>query len=117
MPQVLNILKDILPPVFSVEDAVFFLKKQYKAPNKALAALEKSGDLIRLRRGLYAFRDSFNPFEAAAKIYGPSYISFETALAHYGLIPERVEQIISVVDGRPNSFSRPVAALRCGWEN
>ena len=31
----------------------------------------------------------------AASIYGPSYLSFEYALAHYGLIPEAVHQFTS----------------------
>ena len=99
----LNLLLNNLPKIFTFKEAEFFLKKRYKAPLKALSAMEKSGEIIRLRRGLYAFSEGFNPLAAACKIYGPSYISFETAMEYYGLIPERVQQIISVVDGRPVS--------------
>lgn len=55
----------------------------------------KSKDLIQLKRGLYLFpqklrRSSLSKFLIANKLYGPSYISFESALSHYGFIPEAV---------------------------
>lgn len=100
-------MKESLPKIFTIQDATFFLKDRYKAPLKAILALEKSGKLTRLRRGLYAWNEDINPFAAAWRIYGPSYISYETALSYYGFIPERVQQIISVVDGRPASFQTP----------
>lgn len=96
-----------LPGVFRAEDAVMALSPFYKAPLKALAALNDRGVLMRLRRGQYAFVDSFDPMLAANLIYTPSYISFETALAHFGLIPERTEIYISVVDGRPTEIQTP----------
>lgn len=98
-------LKSLLPPVFKVDDAIPILATQYKAPLKALHALERQGALWRLKRGTYAFAEGFDPLAAASVLYGPSYVSFETALSYYGMIPERVEAIISVVDGRPAQFS------------
>lgn len=55
----------------------------------------KSKDLVRLKRGLYLFskdlrRGSTSKFLVANKMYGPSYISFESALSFHGLIPEAV---------------------------
>ena len=114
------------PLVFSSEEGKDWLKGSYKAPLKALAAKERSGEIIRLRRGLYAFKEGLDPLKCAYRLHEPSYISFETALAYYGLIPERVEQVISVVDGRPakylaaatrfiyHSQSRPLFALGMG---
>jgi hypothetical protein len=40
-------------------------------------------------------------------IYGPSYISLETALSYYGLIPERVSTTTSVCFGRNKNFTTP----------
>lgn len=37
-----------------------------------------------------------DPFLIANHLWGPSYISLETALAYWGLIPERVFEISSV---------------------
>jgi predicted transcriptional regulator of viral defense system len=55
----------------------------------------RSKDLLQLKRGLYLFsknlrRSSLSKFLIANKMYGPSYVSFESALSHYGLIPEGV---------------------------
>lgn len=76
------------------------MESKYRAPNKLLEELVAKGELIRLKRGLLVLADQFNSLAAAASIHGPSYLSFETALSFYGLVPERVESIISVVDNR-----------------
>jgi hypothetical protein len=49
----------------------------------------------------------------ANKIYGPSYVSFETALAHHGLIPERTETVTSASMGKNKSklFQTPLGAF------
>lgn len=69
-----------------------------------IARMIRSGELIQLRRGLYATRRDMNPLCLAASLYGPSYISFETALAYYGLIPEAVREIGSATIKRPKEF-------------
>jgi hypothetical protein len=40
-------------------------------------------------------------------IYGPSYVSLDYALSHYGMIPERVENVTSVTTGESRRFSTP----------
>jgi len=69
-----------------------------------IARMIRSGDLFQLRRGLYATRRDLNPFCLAAGLYGPSYISYETALSYYGLIPEAVYEITSATLKRPAEF-------------
>lgn len=69
--------------------------KSYSAPGNKIMRMVQAGELIPLTRGIYE-TDSMAPVEGlAASIYGPSYLSFEYALAFYGLIPERVETITS----------------------
>jgi hypothetical protein len=41
-------------------------------------------------------------------IYGPSCVSLDSALQHYGLIPEDVMAVTSVTTGRSRSFDTPV---------
>lgn len=58
-------------------------------------------ELIHIRRGLYCLGTKFqkqgiNPFTLAQLIYGPSYISLETALSYHGWIPEAVYAVTSV---------------------
>ena len=60
-----------------------------------IARMLESDDLISLRRGLYASRRDLDPHTLAGPIYGPSYLSFETALAWHGMIPEAVTEITS----------------------
>lgn len=51
---------------------------------------------LKLRNGLYALRYRLpHDLEIANRLYVPSYISFEFALAHYGMIPETVYTITS----------------------
>ena len=51
---------------------------------------------LKLRNGLYALRtDLPHDLEIANRLYGPSYLSFEYALAHYQLIPETVFAVTS----------------------
>ena len=69
--------------------------KSYASPAKKIERMVQSGELTRVVRGLYE-TDPHTPARLlAASIYGPSYLSFEYALAHHGLIPEAVYQFTS----------------------
>ena len=76
-------------------------KRRYGLVNRAM----KSGELVRLQRGLYLLADRYrtrpcHSFAVAQALAPGSYISFETALAYHGWIPERVFVTASVVPGR-----------------
>ena len=77
-----------------------------------IARMIKSGDLIQLRRGLYASRRDISPYCLAASIYGPSYISFDTALAFHGIIPEAVYEITSASLKRSREFDNVFGRYR-----
>lgn len=56
----------------------------------------KRGGLVKLRNALYALADQpLSDFAVANRLYEPSYVSFETALAHHHLIPESVYAVTS----------------------
>jgi hypothetical protein len=67
----------------------------YANPKNKLARMVKSGKLYKLRRALYADSRDTPPRVIAACLYGPSYLSFQYALAAHGLIPERVNLLTS----------------------
>lgn len=74
---------------------------EYNRPNDKISELIKSGELLSIRRGLYVpgpETDLPIPdlFLIANHLRGPSYVSLESALSHWGLIPERVHEISSV---------------------
>lgn len=67
---------------------------------------DHSHDLfLKVRNGLYALRTDL-PSDAviANRLYAPSYISFEYALARYGLIPESIYAITSATTRITQSF-------------
>ena len=87
--------------------------KRYACPRDKISDLLKKGIIIRVKKGLYVFGEEYRkrPYSIeilANLIYGPSYISLDYALQHYGLIPERVEAVTSVTTGRSRSFNTPV---------
>jgi predicted transcriptional regulator of viral defense system len=71
----------------------------YASPKARLTRMIKSGEVIKIRRGLYVKSGDceISVSGMAAAIYGPSYISFESALAFYGMIPEKVAAVTSAV--------------------
>ena len=61
---------------------------------------QRSGYIVQLRQGWYAFSDYIQQPDyarfIAGRICAPSYISLHTALSFYGIIPESVVEITSV---------------------
>jgi hypothetical protein len=89
------------------------LLKAYKRPNAKLHALLHNGTLQSVRKGLYIAGPALQmnkpePFLLANHIFGPSYISLETALSYHGLIPERVYEITSMTTKISRQFDTPM---------
>lgn len=65
----------------------------------------KKGVVIKLRKSLYCL-DSNKPsfFYIANALYGPSYVSLETMLSHYSIIPEMVYSITSITTRASRKF-------------
>lgn len=96
----LDIRNAIKLNVFTVDMLKSVLKKEYSQPIQKINYMVKNGDLISLKRGIYAFSDKYrvsklNYIATANMIHQPSYVSFEYALSYHGLIPERVYTITS----------------------
>ena len=80
---------------------------------RQLSRWSKTGRLYQLRRGLYTLAPPFqkvkpHPFVLANRMARGSYISCQSALAHYGLIPEYVPVIVSVTTARPGRWETPL---------
>jgi len=104
-------LKDMT--VFSIKDiektseGVFYRRR--------LNEWQEKDYIKKLVKGYYIFSDlkadDRTLYEIANRIYSPSYVSLETALSYYGLIPESVYLVTSVSTRKTNSFKTPVAAF------
>ncbi|MBS0649283.1 MAG: hypothetical protein JSS10_08690 [Verrucomicrobia bacterium] len=97
-----------LMPIFQGQDA-----RRYDGVKYAI----KKGFLISIRRGLYLVgppyrKENWDPFEIAQVIYGPSCISFESALSYHGWIPEAVYVTTSACARRSKDFQTPFGNFR-----
>jgi hypothetical protein len=89
---------------------------EYANPRDKVTALLRGGDIVRVKKGLYVFGDELRrrPYSRellANLIYGPSFVSLDSALSFHGLIPERVEALTSVTTKRPKSFATPIGSF------
>jgi predicted transcriptional regulator of viral defense system len=80
---------------------------------RQLSRWTKAGRLYQLRRGLYALAPPFqkvkpHPFLVANRLLRGSYVSRQSALAHYGLIPEAVPVTTSVTALKPAAWDTPL---------
>lgn len=74
----------------------------------------KSGQLYRIRKGLYAKDKNYDKLELATRIFTPSYVSFETVLARAGITFQYYDRIFVasyqtreiVCDGQTYEFKK-----------
>ncbi len=88
----------------------------YKSVNTKIHALEKQGELIRLKKGLYVVSPKVAGRELSLELianhlYGPSYVSMQSALRYYGLIPERVYTVRSMTTKHSREFKNEVGVF------
>lgn len=82
-------------------ELLLHLLKEYRRPYDKLDELVKQGMLLQIKRGLYIPGPNLNvsgpePFLIANHLNGPSYVSMDSALFYWGMIPERVFETSSV---------------------
>ncbi len=83
---------------------------------RQLSRWVRGGRLHQLRRGLYALAPPFqktrpHPFLVANRLVPGSYVSLQSALSHYALIPESVPVTTSVTVGRPGRWDTPLGTF------
>ena len=73
---------------------------------------QAKGLIEKLRRGIYIL-PAGGPEQSrpdanwiANRLYEPSYLSLETALAFYGLIPEKVTELVSITPRQTMQFKK-----------
>jgi hypothetical protein len=89
------------------------LLKEYKRPFDKINELVKQKMLISVKNGLHVPGPASlirgpEPFLLANHIWGPSYVSLESAMSFWGLIPERVYEVSSVTTRLSKTFNTPV---------
>ncbi len=104
----------VIPFNISVLRSLF---SSYNFPNDKIQALENEGKLIRLKKGMYVVSpdvsgELLSEELIANHLYGPSYVSMESALRYYGLIPEKVFTVRSATTNRSGKFGNSIASFQ-----
>ena len=91
--------------------------KDYKRPYDKINELVKKEALIPVRKGIFVPGPALHlaspePFLLANHLKGPSYISMETALSYWGLIPEKVFEVTSAAVGRSETYDTLTGRFR-----
>jgi predicted transcriptional regulator of viral defense system len=103
-----NSMRDF--PVFSIAD----IRAAHAGfDRRRLSEWQKKGYIKKIIKGYYLFSDvdinESTLLRIANKIYKPSYISFETAMSYYRLIPESIYMLTSASTRRTSSFETSMA--------
>lgn len=77
----------------------------------------KSGRIFKLRRGVYMLKKPYvgfaaHPFAVANVLKKASYVSLQSALARYNMIPEDVPVTTSITTGRPEEVETPIGRFQ-----
>lgn len=110
-------LRESKSGLFTLSEAMAWSPYAHGSLLNALANAVGSGDIVRIRRGLYALSRDLtpvlpHPYAVANLAYGPSYVSLETALEFHGWIPEAVNSVFCVTSARGRRFATPFGLMR-----
>jgi len=105
-------IRESLPQELFDYQALRECLRGYQKPRDRIQRLVAKGDIVRVRKGLYTFGEPFRRQPVVREylanlVYGPSYVSLDSALSFHGLVPERVEAVTSVTTGRSRRFETP----------
>lgn len=112
--------------LFSPQDLRHLLDTSEVSIRFLLTRAQKRGDVLKLRRELYALLDRIpSELAIANALLKPSYVSFHYAMAYYHLIPEAVYQVSSAttratrrfqIAGRDYSYHHLKSAVFAGYK-
>ena len=110
---IMDIKKQIKLNVFTADMIKAILEQEYTQPVQKIESMVKNGELIRLKRGVYALSTDYrthpiNIIAAANMLLKPSYVSYEYALSYHGLIPERVYTVTSATTYRSYEYTTDI---------
>ena len=92
--------------VFSLEDIFkWFPESNRQTVKNQLKTWIQKGDLLRLKKSLYFLKEiEVDEFFLANRLYQPSYVSLESALNYYGIVPDIPFAVTSVTIKRTQEF-------------
>jgi predicted transcriptional regulator of viral defense system len=109
--EALTAIKSIDRVAVSTHDVAVYLKIELTHASKILQRLTSAGQIIKLKRGLWAINDHVEPMLLLEKLTDPypAYISLQTALYYHGMISQIPSVIYGVSLARTKRISTPLA--------
>jgi len=103
-------------PVIDSRNITVLGSENVQTVRNQLTRWARRGLLIPLRKGMYVFNAhdrsrEISELYIANQLYEPSYVSLETALSFYGIIPERVVRITSLSTRKTKTFVNPLGTF------
>lgn len=91
--------------------------REYRRPNEKINELVKQKLLVRVKSGVFipgpnASIQTPENFLLANHVCGPSYVSSDSALSYWGLIPERVYETVSMTTKLSKTYKTPIGRFR-----
>ena len=91
--------------------------QDYRRPYDKINELTKQGQLLQIKRGVFiggpqSSISAPEHFLLANHLWGPSYVSADSALSYWGLIPERVYEVCSMTTHLAKIYKTPVGRFR-----
>jgi len=125
--KIIELLKRVNTPLFfDYQIQRLFPDEPRHQINVQLARFVRAGAVVRLKRGLYAFSHAkVNEFVLANYIYRPSYVSLESGLNYWGIIPDVTANVTSVSPTTTKTvrsergvfiYSKIAKSLYFGWQ-
>jgi predicted transcriptional regulator of viral defense system len=108
-----KVLENLKQDVFTDRDITMLFPGTSASRYGLMKRALKSGQIIRLRRGIYCLSEKYqrrgiNLFTLSQQLYGPSFISLESALSYHRWIPEGVFFTTAVSMKKTISFTTPL---------
>jgi predicted transcriptional regulator of viral defense system len=100
-------------PAFTTAEAAARLRVPNGHASVSLARLRAAGVLLRLRRGLWAFRDRVDPLALPELVTAPfpAYVSLQSALYLHGMISQVPAVTYAVTLARTRRFATPLGTV------
>jgi predicted transcriptional regulator of viral defense system len=106
-------LQNLNEAVFQTTDAAAQLAISTEHASQLLSRLIKGGQLVRLKKGLWAFPNKIEAIQLPQYLVAPlpAYLSLQTALYFHGMIDQIPEVVYAVSLARTQQFKTPLGAV------
>ena len=102
--------------VFTISDVAVLVDGTDFSRHGLIKRAIAAGEILNIRRGLYCLAPEFQKkpvslYSLAQRVYGPSYISMESALSYHGWIPEAVYACTCASFSNSKEFETPLGVF------